>query len=88
MSWARSRLQSLLQNMESNIKPEKGTAKVLGMKELTGDVRLAPSNVCRLTVGILAAILKAHTMNDSYEVLKLCYIQCRHTSPGGKETRH
>lgn len=43
MSWARDRLQALIQNIDSNIKPERGTAKILGMKELTGDVSIPPS---------------------------------------------
>ena len=40
MSWARSRLHSLMQNIEATVKPEDGTAKVTGMKDLSGDVSL------------------------------------------------
>ncbi len=39
MAWARDRLKSLVQELEASINPEKGNAKVTGLKEVTGDVR-------------------------------------------------
>lgn len=41
MSWARSRLSELLKDIEANMSPTQGAARIIGMKELTGDVSLS-----------------------------------------------
>ena len=58
MAWARGRLQSLIQNVDASISLEKGTAKVVGMKELTGDVRLALTNACKTILDLRNLILE------------------------------
>ena len=57
MAWARGKLQSLLQSVEASVNPEKGSAKVVGMKELTGDVRRA-NNTCRTRSESIDVVLK------------------------------
>lgn len=38
MSWARSRLKELIQDVDAELDPQLGTAKITGMKDLSGDV--------------------------------------------------
>ena len=39
MAWARSRLENLIHDIEAKMKPDTGTARITGMKDLSGDVR-------------------------------------------------